>query len=142
MPPIADHRGEDKATEKQSRRHSILIVDDELSIIERLSEIFQRIGYRVTVANNGNEAFNQYSKKPIDLVVTDIRMHNGDGIELINRIHKIDPVIPIIVVTGDKNEELEAVDLRSRRNVTILRKPLDLKELTETMKHNLEKHLG
>ena len=92
----------------------ILIADDEYINQEILKEILSS-QYEALIANNGLEVMRtlEESTKPISLILLDLNMPLMDGFSVIKRIKKSDIYkdIPIIVITGDKNSELEALTL-------------------------------
>ena len=107
----------------------ILIVEDEIINQEILKEILSA-DYEVIVANNGIEALHilEISAKPISLILLDINMPLMDGFTVMKEIKKNGKYenIPIIVITGDKNSELEALTLGA---VDFIKKPFDLTEI-------------
>ncbi|GHV19429.1 acetoacetate metabolism regulatory protein AtoC [Spirochaetia bacterium] len=78
----------------------LLVVDDEKGIREGLAEALEIDGYAVETADNGDDAWKRYQKGDIDLVITDLRMPGISGDELLNRIKKETPGVPVIVLTG------------------------------------------
>ncbi len=79
---------------------TILIVDDDDSILEISNEYFELKGYRVITAGNGMQALAIIKKETVDCCVTDINMPYMDGMELAEQIRKIDNTIPVIIMTG------------------------------------------
>lgn len=82
------------------RQKSVLVVDDEHVIRTILSQILRRDGYSVSEASNGKEALVKMTEQPIDFVVTDIRMPEMDGMELLIELKNKYPKIPVAVITG------------------------------------------
>lgn len=78
----------------------ILLVDDEVLAALMLADHLQQQGYAVDVAHDGQEAFDLCHKNVYDAVVTDIRMPRMDGMELIRRLHDLQPGTPVIVASG------------------------------------------
>ena len=79
----------------------ILIVDDELDMLELLEMIIvEKTPYRVVTTNNPLEVPHLLKKEPFDLLITDLRMPGLSGMDLIREAKKIDPVMPIIVITA------------------------------------------
>ena len=107
----------------------ILIAEDEYINQEILKEILKN-EYEILVANNGLEALEilKTSTKPISLILLDINMPLMDGFSVIKEIKKDkeNMNIPIIVITGDKESELEALTLGA---VDFITKPFDLNEV-------------
>ena len=87
---------------KQGMTARILFVDDEAMIVRLASSILQRVGHTVTVFEDSNQAYEEFSKTPdsFDLVITDQTMPNLTGIDLTRKIHEIRPDIPVILATG------------------------------------------
>jgi DNA-binding NtrC family response regulator len=78
----------------------ILIVDDEPLITRSLSEVLALSGYSVTTACDGKEALELLKKYMMDIVITDIRMPDIDGISLLKNIKITSPETPVILMTG------------------------------------------
>ncbi|MFN8847952.1 MAG: response regulator [Bdellovibrionales bacterium] len=64
----------------------ILLVDDEISLLETIAELFRTFNLNVDTATDGDSAWDLYQKNQYDLVITDMRMPNGDGIDLAKKI--------------------------------------------------------
>jgi PAS domain S-box-containing protein len=82
------------------RLTTILLVDDEEVLRESVSDFLEDREYRVITAENGFAALEIYKEESPDLVLTDLRMPEMDGLELLKKIGKIAPEIPLIVVSG------------------------------------------
>ncbi|MGD8835695.1 MAG: response regulator [Desulfobacteraceae bacterium] len=108
---------------------SVLIIDDELEVQTLLSLMLNGEGFFVRKAGSGSEAIAAYREQPADVVVTDLRMPEMDGIQVIYELKEIDPHVAVIVLTG--YAELEsAVDLMREAGVyNYLSKPLDTPEV-------------
>ncbi len=76
---------------------TVLVVDDEESLREVLEFEFQRRGYRVLTAASGNQAFAIACAQPIDVVVSDVRMPDGSGVDLLRRLKERDVQLPVII---------------------------------------------
>ncbi len=79
---------------------TILVVDDDVTIREMISKILSRNGYQVILASDGFEALNLLEQEQIKIVITDMKMPEMDGMELIELISKNYPDIKIIVITA------------------------------------------
>jgi CheY-like chemotaxis protein/Tfp pilus assembly protein PilZ len=82
---------------KSPAETTVLVVDDEESLREVLEFEFQRRGYRVLTAASGNEAFALACEHPIDVVVSDVRMPDGSGVDLLRRLKERDVRLPVII---------------------------------------------
>ena len=80
-----------------SKSKTLLIVDDEESIRRLYQLEFEDEGYNVILASNGREAFEKIEKENPDLVVLDIRMEQGDGIEFLDKITETGKKPPIVI---------------------------------------------
>jgi two-component system response regulator PilR (NtrC family) len=78
----------------------ILVVDDEETIREVLSQGLSRFGYRVAVAESAEAALGIFKPGFFDVVITDIKMPKMDGLDLIRIIRKKDPGVTFFVITG------------------------------------------
>ncbi len=100
---ITNYYGE----ETPGKSGNILIVDDEQLVRKALSRYLSRVGYSVEVAEDGNCAIEKLGEKPYDLVLTDLKMPNLDGRELLTLMAERYPDIPKIVLTGfGTNEDI------------------------------------
>lgn len=82
------------------KKHTILVVDDEEDFRFILRDHFEDRGYEVAEAADGVEALEVFDSRPVDLVLTDIRMPRMSGEELIVELRRKRPFLPIIGVTG------------------------------------------
>ncbi len=81
---------------------NILLIDDEADVRKSLARFLQKLGHTVVCAADGMEALREFHLREINLVITDIRMPEIDGIELLRRIKVIEKSpVDVIVVTGD-----------------------------------------
>lgn len=79
---------------------SILIVDDETSVRESLEKVLSKAGYATWTANSGHEALALLAHHQVDIVLSDLKMPDGDGVELLKSIKKDYPDIEVILLTG------------------------------------------
>ena len=82
------------------RKIPLLIVDDDPVTREMMGAFFMAKGYFVFLAKNGEEALHLLGEEQIDLVITDYKMPGLDGSQLVRRMNKICPFIPVILITG------------------------------------------
>jgi putative two-component system response regulator len=115
----------------------ILIVDDEPTICSLIDRRLTREGYSCVTANNGKEALDLFLKKSFSLVLSDIRMPEMDGIELLKTIRALSPKMMMVMVTGypEINMAVEALRLGA---YDFILKPADL----ELVVHSVKKALG
>jgi two-component system response regulator PilR (NtrC family) len=79
---------------------SILIVEDEQVLRESLAGLLEEEGYEVLQAGNGAEAYAVVLERPVSVVLTDVRMPEMDGMELLNRLQQLAPETPVIMMTA------------------------------------------
>src|SRR5262249_2980777 len=108
-------------------KRNILVVDDEPQITRVLKTTLSSQGYGVRMAGDGAEALREMKTWPPDLIITDLRMPNMDGLELCRRVRE-ESRVPIIVlsVKGEEEIKVEALDAGADDYVT---KPFNVKEL-------------
>lgn len=104
---------------------SILIVDDEPSILQTLSGLLSDEGFEVTTAANGYEALKIIDTESPDLVLLDIWMPGIDGIETLKEIKKGNPTIQVIIITGHGTIET-AVNATKLGAYDLIEKPLSI----------------
>jgi DNA-binding NtrC family response regulator len=78
----------------------ILLVDDEQIVGDRLRPWLEELGYEVEVFLDGKPALQRFEESPFDIVVTDIRMSEVDGIQVLDRVLELSPRTKVIVITG------------------------------------------
>jgi CheY-like chemotaxis protein len=78
----------------------ILLVDDNPNGLSARKQVLEELGHRIATANNGPDALEQFTRHKFDLVVTDYKMPRMDGAELITKLRKLAPELPIILVSG------------------------------------------
>lgn len=115
---------------------TILVVDDEKYIREGLVAALQLDGYEGLQAENGEEAWKILNKEVVDMVITDLRMPEMSGSELLKRIYSTYPTIPVVVLTGHGTIE-DAVQAMQNGAVDFLTKPVNLDHLSVLIKRSL-----
>ena len=103
----------------------ILMVDDEEQFRRTTSKIMARKGYEITSAGSGEEAIDILRKTPHDVVVLDIKMPGMDGHETLEELKKIDPDVPVIMLTGHGALDSARESLK-RGAFDYLNKPCDM----------------
>lgn len=91
----------------------VLVVDDEPSMRQMLSIALRREGYQVTTVDDGRSALARLEEASVDVVVTDVRMPEFSGVDLLREARRIDPAISVIMMTayGSKETVLDALRL-------------------------------
>jgi len=125
------------ATASNEARETILIVDDEESILSVISEYFRRKGYLTVTAKNGREALNVLNRQRVDCCFTDIQMPQMNGLELTEAIHRRDNTLPVIVMTGFPSLE-SAIKTIQNGVGDFLIKPVNLKHMEICLRRVLQ----
>lgn len=86
--------------ERPQGKKRILLVDDDASFLTTAREFVENLGYVVGVAGGGKAALKLLREQVFDLVITDILMSEGDGLDLIRAIHQGFPNLPVIAFSG------------------------------------------
>jgi len=116
----------------------ILVVDDEKHILMVLREALMHFGYRVTCAGSGAEALAAVRSELFDAAITDIRMPDMSGLDLLREIKRQDESIEVIVMTGYPTIT-SAVEALKEGAYDYLSKPLILDELEHVMQRVMER---
>lgn len=119
----------------------ILVIDDERAIRNTLKEILEFEGYSVEVAENGRIGLDRALAGSYDLIFTDIKMPEMDGMEFLRAYHEgmsqHGEEAPVVVITGHGSVD-SAVDALKSGAFDFIQKPLDLNRLLVTTKHALD----
>jgi DNA-binding NtrC family response regulator len=116
----------------------ILIVEDEDIARENLEISLSRKGYDVQSLDSGAEAVSLLERAEFDLVITDLRMPEVDGMEVLRRAKELQPQIEVLMVTGYAAVDT-AVEAMNRGAYHYLSKPVNMKELAALARKALEK---
>ncbi len=110
----------------------VMIVDDDQQILRLLAEIIEKEGHQIVSAEDGEQAFQQFQKHPIDLVITDLLMPNKEGLELIQELRSIRPELKIIAYSGGGQMQPDNyLDFAKGMGADrVFSKPIPIKELT------------
>jgi DNA-binding NtrC family response regulator len=117
---------------------TILVVDDEQTQRTVLAGFLKKRGFDILQADGLDDAKNKVAAHVVDLVLTDLRMPAGTGIELLEAVHRINPEVPVIVMTAF-GTVASAVDAMKRGAADYLTKPIDLDELDVLVGRTLER---
>lgn len=115
---------------------AILVVEDDEELRPLLVSVLEDEGYQVEDAHNGERAVQIAREKFFDLIITDIRMEGMDGLETAEAIHRIQPDVPLIVVTGYAQNDVPTRAVRQGA-LDYLRKPFQLRQLLKSVEEAL-----
>jgi DNA-binding NtrC family response regulator len=115
---------------------TLLVIDDDRTVLYTIERTFQGTGISVLTAKTVKEGLEQIERKP-DVVLLDIMLPEGSGLEAVEKIQALDPKLPIIFITagGTSDTTIEAMKLGA---YDYLLKPLDLPKLRELIDRALE----
>ena len=118
---------------------TVLLVDDEDTVLEVEKELLETLGYEVLTAENGKEAVEIYKKKwdNIDLVIMDMLMPNMGGGEVYDRIKEINPRVKVLLSSGYSIDE-ELKEILARDHDGFIQKPCTIKELSKKIRGILD----
>jgi DNA-binding response OmpR family regulator len=111
----------------------MLIVDDELGISESLKDYFELENYQVQTASSGNKALEILNNQNFDVVISDVRMPDGDGRFLLKSIRKMGPKKPIVIMMSGFSD-LSIDEVLKEGGTALLSKPFQPHELLEIVK--------
>ena len=118
-------------------KFTILVIDDEKNIREGLAMALEDEGYEVLAADNGKTGLEKALKEEVDLVITDLKMPEVSGEEVLRHVISKTPGVPVIVLTGHGTVET-AVEAMRMGAYDFLTKPLDLERLFLLVKRALQ----
>ncbi len=118
-------------------KNKILLVDDEEGIRKVLGITLSDSGYKVLMAENGQEAFRIFKTESPPIVMTDIKMPGMDGIELLKNIKRLNPDTEVIMITGHGDMDL-AIESLKHEATDFITKPIndDIMEIALKKAHN------
>ncbi len=115
----------------------ILVVDDETSMTQYLSIALTKAGFEVTAVNSGAEALDKARSETFTVAITDVKMPGMDGIEVLAGLKKIDPNLPVIVMTAYASQR-SAIDALNLGAFQYLEKKADGDEIERVVKNAIE----
>lgn len=119
-------------------KYTILIADDEKNIRNGIAEYLEAEGYESVTAEDGKEAIAIINKGSVDLIISDLKMPNVGGIEVLKYVVSHFPTLPVIILTGHGTVE-DAVQAMRIGAFDFISKPLNLEHLVMLVKRALER---
>jgi DNA-binding NtrC family response regulator len=111
---------------------SILLVDDEPTVGKRLKPALEKSGYEVEVFEQGGEALQRLSERAFEIVVTDMRMDEVDGLQVLQAAKEKLPQAKVIIITGYATMEMARESL-AKGAFEVIAKPFSPKDLREAI---------
>jgi len=126
-------------TELVKGSETILIVDDEEMVIKVAQAMLEKLGYRVVVAKDGEQAVDTVKRKgdDIDLVILDLIMPGIKGDKAFDLIHEIQPAMPVILSSGYSLND-QAHDIMQRGCNGFIQKPFNISEFSQKIRKILD----
>ena len=121
----------------ERRQPRILVVDDERSMRELLAIVLRREGYEVQLAENGRTAVALLERDPIDLLISDIKMPDMSGVDVLRAAKKVDPDVLAIMITAFASTET-AVEAMRLGACDYLSKPFDVDLLKMKVREKID----
>ncbi len=109
-------------------RPSILVVDDELLIRDLLYDFFTGQGWEISVAEDGEKALEMSRARKYDVVLSDIKMPEMDGLTLTGHLRQSQPQLPIVLMTGFPSVDTAVAALRNKVDDYVI-KPFNINQL-------------
>ncbi len=121
----------------QNTKDKILVIDDDQSIRKTLSSYLKKLNYEVYSAENGIQGIEIAKSELPDLVITDIKMPEADGFEVLKKVKELDPHIHVIMITAfdDMHSTVKAMQQGA---YDYIEKPLEIDKLKITINRALE----
>ena len=123
---------------ESDERVRILVVDDEEMIREMLFDVLSQAGYTAKTAKDGNDAIAQIENEPFEIVITDLKMPGMSGLELLQRVQKINPDICVLIITAHSTVE-SAVSAMKLGAYDYICKPFELEEMKVIIERAVER---
>ena len=114
----------------------VMVVDDDAQLRSLIGTVLRRAGHDIVEAADGEEALRLLDEKLPDLILTDLAMPKMDGSRLIEEVHKRDPVLPMIVLTGLGTVD-KAVEMMRKGACDFIAKPFKIDQLNGSVKKAL-----
>src|SRR3972149_8292042 len=116
----------------------ILVVDDEEMIRDMLYDVLSQAGYTVKTAKDGSDAIAQIENDPFEIVITDLKMPGMSGMELLQRVQKINTDICVLIITAYSTIE-SAVGAMKQGAYDYICKPFELEEMKVVVEKAVER---
>ncbi len=128
--PTSDRLGTAEFESMKSGR--VLVVEDDETVGNTLALALRRVGFDVAVTRSVEEALAAYDQASADVVVTDLLMPGGTGLDLLKALDQRDPMVPVIIITGDTSLQPAAEAVREHA-FDYLTKPVSRQLLVSTV---------
>jgi DNA-binding NtrC family response regulator len=124
-------------TDRETAMQTILVIDDKESELETMSDALSNQGYKIVSTSSGEEALKIMKEKPFDVILTDLKMPDVDGMEILRTARAMDSQPQVIMITGYGSID-KAVEAMRAGAEDFIPKPIALAELREKVRKALE----
>jgi DNA-binding NtrC family response regulator len=119
----------------------ILLIDDEPQIVKQFTRMLESEGFEVETASSGEEGWEKYQKQYYDVVLIDWKMGKMNGLEVMEKIDKMNPNAKTIMITAFGDEQT-AIDAHNRHAFDYLKKPVEKNDLIDKVREALDRRDG
>lgn len=119
----------------ESERHKILVVDDDPQLLDLLVDTLRAIGHDVSGAPGGVEALKQLKNEQFDLMITDIKMPDVDGLQLLKKVRRHYSQMPVLFITAVESKDI----IGQAAPDGFLAKPFRISQIEELIQGTLKK---
>ena len=121
-------------------KRKILVIDDDWAIRKSFLLTFEDSDYDVDVATNGEQGVEKAMEGKYDLIFLDLKMPGMDGVDTLSELQRLDPEIPIFIITAFHQEYLQKLKKWEQEGMDfdVLQKPLDSEQLRVLVQGLLE----
>ena len=114
----------------------VLVIDDDPIVLDAVQLILNDSGYETAVAMTGREGIEEGKRAPFDIAITDLRLPDMSGLDVLRWIRENDPTSPVIVITSHSTPEI-VMEAMSGGAVKVLPKPFTPDELIDLVSRTL-----
>ena len=125
----------------EKNRVKTLAVDDDAEVLRTIKRILERRGHEVFAFESARSALEHLKAEPVDLILTDLKMPEMDGIQFLSRAKALRPNVPVILITGFATIET-AVSAIKWGAFDYVRKPFEVKKIYEVIERALGSKKG
>lgn len=105
----------------------ILLIDDDLDFLQSLQDGLENLGHEIAVVDSGNKGLQKFNEANFDVVITDIIMNDGNGINFIESVRLVNSKVPVIAISGWCPHTRDAVEKWGADKALL--KPLNISQL-------------
>ncbi len=135
--PAAEAKTDTQPSAPSAQAAEVLIVDNDHSHAETVAESLQRVGFRTQVAVSGSEGARLVEERDFDAIITDLKMNDVDGLQILQRAKTAQPDTEVILLTGFGSIP-SAVEAMQKGAFNYLTKPLDMGQLRAAAQRAVE----